>query len=224
MLIVDLHARGVDCRPIRQLDGGMHFDEVFLADVFVPDDALLPPAGAGWRIASAMLNHQRVARAEGQRGGVRHDRTDRLVAEAGRRGPLGAAVRADVVRLYIAEVCQSVLVARAAAGRATGADPGPSGSLGKLANALAAQRFAKLVWQIVGLDSLAWSGAALGATCSDSGSSTAGSAGLGANGARWAKDALFCLSLSIAGGTNEIQRSIIGERVLGLPREPSTRP
>ena len=86
MLIVDLNAPGVEVRPIRQLDGAMHFDEVFLSDVFVPAAAVLPPAGGGWRIASAMLHHQRVARATGQRGGVRHDRTDRLVAEVRRRG------------------------------------------------------------------------------------------------------------------------------------------
>ncbi len=213
MFILDLHARGVDTRPIRQLDGAMHFDEVFLTDVFVPDDAILPPAGAGWRIASAMLHHQRVARAQGQRGGVRHDRTDRLVAEANRRGPLDPVVRDGLTRLYIAEVCQSLLVTRATTATARGTDPGPVGSLGKLTNALVGQQFAELAWRIVGLDSLAWSGPPLGAT-SPSGADDG-------DGAQWAKDALFTLSLSIAGGTNEIQRSILAERILGLPREPS---
>ena len=85
MFIVDLRAPGVEIRPIRQLDGAMHFDEVFLTDVFVPFDAVLPPSGAGWRIASAMLHHQRVARATGQRGGVRHDRTTPSLDEFRRR-------------------------------------------------------------------------------------------------------------------------------------------
>ncbi len=203
MFIVDLQAPGVEVRPIHQLDGGLHFDEVFLSDVLVPADDLLPPEGAGWKIASAMLHHQRVARAEGQRGGVRHDRTDRLVAEVARRGPVDAVVRSDLVRLYIDEVCQSLLVTRAVTARADGRDPGPVGSLGKLTNALVARRFQDLVWRIVGPDSAAWDGAPDGPD------------------AQWAKDALFTLSMSIAGGTDEIQRSIIGERVLGLPREPS---
>ncbi len=207
MFIVDLHAPGVHSRPIRQLDGGMHFDEVFLTDVFIPTDALLPPEGDGWRIASAMLHHQRSARAQGQRGGVHHDRTDRLVAEAHRRRHVDAVTRDELARLYIAEVCQSLLVTRLIAARANGTDPGPIGSLGKLANALVARRFGDLAWHVVGLDSVAWTGPPLGEGADD--------------GAQWAEDALFTLSLSIAGGTNEIQRSIIGERVLGLPREPS---
>jgi alkylation response protein AidB-like acyl-CoA dehydrogenase len=210
MFIVDLGGRGVETRPIRQLDGATHFDEVFLSDVFLPRDALLSTAGDGWRVASVMLHHQRVARAQGQRGGVRHDRTDRLVAEARRHGSLDPAVRHDLARLYTAEVCQSVLVTRSLAASAAGGDPGPVGSLGKLTNALVARQFADLAWRIAGLDALAWAGAPLG------------TAGVGAPGAQWAKDALFTLSLSIAGGTNEIQRSIIAERVLGLPREPTT--
>ncbi len=210
MFIVDLRAAGVEVRPIRQLDGATHFDEVFLTNVFVPSDSVLPPAGAGWRIASAMLHHQRVARAAGQRGGVRHDRTDLLLAEYRRRELCDPVVRHELARLYIAEVCQSLLVTRSVtAATANRAYPGPIGSLGKLANALVARQFANLAWRIVGADSLAWAGPALGHP------------GHIEPGAQWAADALFTLSLSIAGGTNEIQRSIIAERVLGLPREPT---
>jgi len=213
MLIVDLAAAGVEVRPIRQLDGATHFDEVFLTDVFVPSDSVLPPAGAGWRIASAMLHHQRIARATGQRGGVRHDRTDRLRDECRHRGLTDPGLRDGLVRLYIAEVCQSLLVTRSLSTASTpGADPGPIGSLGKLTNALVARRFAELAWRIVGADALAWAGPPLGRP------------GPIEPGAQWAADALFTLSLSIAGGTDEIQRSIIAERVLGLPREATTSP
>jgi alkylation response protein AidB-like acyl-CoA dehydrogenase len=208
MFITDLRAAGVEVRPIRQLDGAMHFDEVFLTDVFVPSELILQAPGAGWRIASSMLHHQRVARATGQRGGVRHDRTDLLLEECHRRDiSPGPVLRDELVRLYVAEVCQSLLVTRSV-GAATGADPGPSGSLGKLTNALVARRFADAAWRIGGADAQAWAGPALG------------DPGPMARDARWAADALFTLSLSIAGGTNEIQRSIIAERVLGLPREP----
>jgi alkylation response protein AidB-like acyl-CoA dehydrogenase len=188
----------------------MHFDEVFLTNVFVPSHSVLPPSGAGWRIASAMLHHQRVARAAGQHGGVRHHRTDVLVDEFRRRELADPVVRDELVRLYIAEVCQSLLVTRSVVATTTnGADPGPIGSLGKLTNALVARQFANLAWRIVGADSQAWAGPALGHP------------GAIEPGAQWAADALYTLSLSIAGGTNEIQRSIIAERVLGLPREPS---
>jgi alkylation response protein AidB-like acyl-CoA dehydrogenase len=214
MFLVDLRAPGVETRPIRQLDGATHFDEVFLSDLFVPTDSLLPRQGDGWRIASAMLHHQRVARARGQRGGVRHERTDRLVAAARQRGRLGdRTVRDELMRLYAAEVTQSLLVTRSLAPQAAGGDPGPVGSLGKLANALSAERFARLAWRLVGPDSLAWEGPPLGRPVPATGEMP--------HGAQWAKDALFTLSLSIAGGTNEIQRTIIAERVLGLPREPS---
>lgn len=216
MFIIAFDSPGIEVRAIRQLDGAMHFDEVFLSDVFVPTEAVLPPAGAGWRIASAMLHHQRVARAQGQRGGIHHDRTDRLVAAAVERGPLDPVLRDDLTRLYIAEVCQSLVVTRSLAATAAGIDPGPIGSLGKLTNALVARQFAHLAWRIIGSDALAWTGPPLGADGPGGTSS--------ATGAQWAKDALFTLSLSIAGGTNEIQRSIIAERVLGLPREALAAP
>ena len=158
-----------------------------------------------------------VSRVGGQRGGVHHDRTDRLVAEARRRDRLDVSVRDDLARLYIAEVCQSLLVTRMMATTARGSDPGPIGSLGKLTNALVASLFARVAWQVVGLDALAWKGVPLGTSVRELVAPPA----VGGAGAQWAKDALFTLSLSIAGGTNEIQRSIIGERVLGLPREPA---
>lgn len=203
MFILDMKAPGLTTRPIHQIDGGLHFDEVFLDEVFVPREALLGELGAGWGIATAMLHHQRTARAQGQRGGIRHDRTDRLIQAAEAVGPLHDAARDDLVRLYIEEVCQSLLVSRALAASRAGVDPGPIGSLGKLVNARVAQHFGRLALQIVGPASVAWEGDTV------------------SSGAQWSKDALFTLSLSIAGGTNEIQRSILGERVLGLPREPA---
>ena len=116
-------------------------------DVFVPADALLPPAGAGWRIASAMLHHQRVARA---RAGQRAGRTPRSHRSSlSRDSPpadcqVDPVVRDDLARLYIAEVCQSLLVDSIAGrrGHERAPIPGPIGSLGKLTNAFVARQFA----------------------------------------------------------------------------------
>ena len=210
MFIVDLARPGVEIRPIRQLDGAMHFDEVFLTDVFVPADAVLPPAGAGWRIASAMLHHQRVARAAGQRGGVRHDRTDRLLAELPAPRATDPVVRDDLVRLYIAEVCQSLLVTRSVAAAATRA-PIRVRSVRSASSPTPSSPGSSPTWRGGSSAPTRWHGP----------DRRSASPGTIEPGAQWATDALFTLSLSIAGGTNEIQRSIIAERVLGLPREPA---
>jgi alkylation response protein AidB-like acyl-CoA dehydrogenase len=178
----------------------MHFNEVFLTDVVLPADALIPPADHGWTLATRMLSHQRVARGTGQVGGVRTDRADRLVAEARARGvATDPLVRQELARLHTAEVCHSVMAARTRASLAGGT--GASGSVAKLLGTQIAARWRDLSLRIVGPDSVAWAE--------------------GGGGEHWAQEALWTLSLSIAGGTSEIQRNIIGERVLGLPREPS---
>jgi alkylation response protein AidB-like acyl-CoA dehydrogenase len=179
----------------------MHFNEVFLTDVRLPAAALLQPQGGGWAIATRMLSHQRVARGTGQVGGIRTDRTDRLRAEARARGVAGdPLVRQELARLHTAEVCHSVMAQRTRAALGAGSAPGPGGSLAKLAGTLIAARYRDLSLRIVGPDSVAWSD--------------------GGGGGHWAEEALWTLSLGIAGGTSEVQRNIIGERVLGLPREP----
>ena len=111
--------------------------------------------------------------------------------------------------MYSAEVCQSLMAAQTRAAAKAGKTPGPAGSLGKLAGARIAAHHRDLSLSIVGPESVAWNG-----------SDTSDGDPWG-RGGRWAKDALTTFSSGIAGGTNEIQRNIIGERVLGLPREPS---
>ena len=176
MLIVDLRAAGVEVRPIRQLDGAMHFDEVFLTDVFVSSDSVLPPAGRvgasrrGCSTTSASLA-PRVSAA----GCATTARTDSSTRPGDASSPIPWCVT-RLVRLYIAEVCQSLLVSRSLAATTTakGADPGPVGSLGKLTNALVARQFADLAWRIVGADALAWYGPATRPTRADRTGSTMG--------------------------------------------------
>jgi alkylation response protein AidB-like acyl-CoA dehydrogenase len=200
MFLIELDSPGVEIRPIHQIDGGMEFDEVFLDGLRLPSGALLGSAGEGWKVASAMMLFQRIARGTGNIGGVAHEFYDRLIALGSPN--LDEPVNRDMMaQLYIAEVTQSLVALRTrAAMDATGA-PGPGGSLTKLICAQVESRFAHLAYQLSGARAQAWSREV-------------------AEGGALTQAAIYTLSRSIAGGTSEIQRNIIGDRVLGLPREP----
>lgn len=199
MFIIDMKAPGVEIRPIHQIDGGMRFNEVYLTDVRIPASDQVGELNNGWRLATAMLMYERVAIGTGQTGGVQHARTDKLIREATRRENIGDPVlRQSLMKMYSAEVCQSLMGMRTRAEAQAGKTPGPGGSLGKLAGARIAAMYRDLSLGIVGQAGVA-----------------------GEVSARWSKEALTTFASGIAGGTNEIQRNIIGERVLGLPREPS---
>lgn len=199
MFILDMNAPGVEIRPIHQIDGGMRFNEVFFADVRIPAEDQIGPLNEGWRLATAMLMYERVAIGGGQALGINHDRADLLIKEAGSRGKLvDPVLRQRLMKLYSAEVCQSLISIQTRAALQAGETPGPGGSLGKLAGAVIAGEYRGLSMDVVGAEGVAWE----------------------SNG-RWAKEALGTFASGIAGGTDQIQRNIIGERVLGLPREPS---
>lgn len=208
MFIVDFGLPGVEIRPIHQIDGGMHFNEVFFDEVRLGPEALIPPEQEGWRIATALMGYQRVARGTGQMDGVQHERADQLIAEARQRGKAqDPRIRQELVELYTAEVCRSLIALRTRAAMDAGRPPGPGGSLPKLAGASIAARYSALAMRLVGPASVAWD--------------RSEPADAGAGGEYWAREATFAVSMSISGGTSEIQRNIIGERVLGLPREPA---
>jgi alkylation response protein AidB-like acyl-CoA dehydrogenase len=201
MLILDMRAPGVEIRPLRQLTGRSRFSEVFLTDVRVPLDALVGELHDGWRVTTAMLMYERVSVQQGASSDGRHARADALIAEARAVGrnddPL---LRQRLADLYIRETLLSLGAERARAAVRAGREPGPSGSVGKLASALIGARYRDLLFDLHGVASVGW---------------------VDGHGAEWAERALDTLSSSIAGGTNEIQRNILGDRVLGLPREPA---
>ena len=199
MFIIDMNAPGVEVRPINQIDGGMRFNEVYLTDVRVPASDQIGELNQGWRLATAMLMYERVAIGGGQVGGVQHARADKLIRAATKRNRLAEPViRQSLMKMYSAEVCQSLVAMRTQAALHAGKTPGPGGSLGKLAGARIAAMYRDLSLAVVGLGAVA-----------------------GEDNGRWSTEALTTLASGIAGGTNEIQKNIIGERVLGLPREPS---
>ena len=201
MFIVDLRADGVEIRPIHQIEGGSHFNEVFFTDVRVPAADLLGEMNNGWRQATAMLMYERVAIGSIGAGKVAQPMYDMLVKWARQSGAIDdAVVRDELMQMYIMESTKSMVAMRSRAEMKAGKAPGPGGSLGKLYSSIIARRFRAIAQNIAGPASVAWEG-------TDSAEELLSSTMLNS------------LQAGIAGGTDEIQRNIIGDRVLGLPRD-----
>jgi alkylation response protein AidB-like acyl-CoA dehydrogenase len=201
MFVVPLDLPGVEVRPLRQLTGNADFNEVFFSDVRLAADALVGEVDDGWRVATTMLMHERVSIGSGRVGGVTHARADALIELARRHGRADdQCVRQRLASVYTHEITASLLALATHAAREAGRSPGPGGSLGKLKGAIVAAAIREVTFELLGPDATAWE--------TDEG-------GL------QVERALTSIGASIAGGTNEIQRNIIGERVLGLPAEPS---
>ena len=202
MFILPMDAPGVEVRPIHQIDGGRHFNEVFFTDVRIPASYLLGELNNGWNQATAMLMYERVAIGTLGGGKISHPNYKRLHNVATQANRLDDAnVRQDLARIYSMETTKSLMALRTRADMQAGRAPGPGGSLGKLFGSVIQWRMREILMNIAGPASQAWS--------SDD---SPGSELL-------AKETIGSFSSSIAGGTDEIQRNIIGDRVLGLPRD-----
>jgi alkylation response protein AidB-like acyl-CoA dehydrogenase len=200
MFIVDMHAPGVTVRPLKVATGATPFNEVFFDQVRLPADAVIGEVNDGWRAAVVMLRNERVAI-----GTMAAPRTSPLSHESlsGLAGRLGTGsdpgLRRKLAELYARErsvrLFGRLLREEAMAGR----DPGPRGSVAKLAGAELGTFAALVAADVLGP-------AAAGSDRDD---------------VREVLNAMISApGSSIAGGTNEIQRNIIGERVLGLPKDP----
>ncbi|HEY6378179.1 MAG TPA: acyl-CoA dehydrogenase family protein [Candidatus Dormibacteraeota bacterium] len=201
MFILDMHAPGVTVRPLRQMNGASAFNEVFLDGVHVRDDAVLGEVNAGWSAAVVTLMTERVSIGTGVRS---HDIPDahELAAAAMDLGKGDdPVVRQAIAEVHIQEQILAAIGERISGAILAGDVPGPEGSVAKLVQSALVRRVAAVGWQIAGPAAQAWSEA----------DPQAG---------RWSRVLLIAPGLSIAGGTDEIMRTIIGERVLGLPREP----
>jgi alkylation response protein AidB-like acyl-CoA dehydrogenase len=202
MFIVDMRAPGVEIRPIHQIDGAKHFNEIFFTDLRIPTDWLLGELNNGWNQATAMLMYERVAIGTGSTSGVSRPNTDRLVEEATKRGVISdPMLRQDLMRLYCEETTKSLVSMRTRAEMKAGRAPGPGGSLGKLHGAKIARMMRSITGEVFGSDLVAYTE--------------------GDRSEMWSRTVLTSFAANIAGGTDEIQRNIIGDRVLGLPREPA---
>ena len=203
MLVVDLRAPGVDIRPLREMTGEALFNEVFLDGVRVPRDAVVGEVNGGWPVLTRMLHHERMALSAGTTGGrMDRDAFPELVALARAHGRLAdAGVRAALAEVYIQTRLLDLLGRRMRAAAQAGRHLGPVGSIGKIATARSARLSAEAGMLIAGLAGQAW----------EPGDTRA---------ADTARQLLFFPMTGIAGGTTEIQKNIVAERVLGLPREP----
>jgi alkylation response protein AidB-like acyl-CoA dehydrogenase len=200
MFVVDMHAPGVEVRPLRQMTGGASFNEVFFEEVCVPDTHRLGDVDEGWTVALTTLMNERATIGGGGSGlgTMSFTRFRALVDYVGETDdPL---VRQRFAELYIRLAVARYTNQRATAKIRAGQLPGPEMSIGKLA---LTQNLSLLADSLAGV-----LGPRLIADTGEWGTYA------------WAELVLGVPGVRIAGGTDEVMRNIVGERVLGLPKEP----
>jgi len=195
-MVIDMEADGVEVRPLRMTMGSAEFNEVFFDDVFVPDDDVVGPVDGGWTVARATLGNESVSIGGGQ-GGMATP-PDALLAsfDAHPERLYGGAAR--IGRYLAHHEAMSALNLRSAHRAVAGGEPGPEGSITKLVLSELGHDAAAILTELGGPDAAFLDGPA----------AMAGFL------------VLVHRGMSIAGGTSEIKRNQIGERLLGLPRDP----
>jgi alkylation response protein AidB-like acyl-CoA dehydrogenase len=198
--VVDMAAPGVEVRPLVQLTGEAEFNEVFLTDVIVADDQLVGSVGQGWAVANSTLSHER---GTNPRQLVIHIQlAEELLRHALASGAWDdPRLQARLAQVYVEVRLFQLHNWRSLSRLARGQEPGPEGSSLKLYWSEMSQRLHEVAMAVLGPAAPLWRGAE-------------GNPGDGA----WQRSWLYYHGASIWAGTNEIQRTIVGERVLGLPR------
>ena len=193
-MVIDMHAEGVEVRPLRMVTGQSEFNEVFFNDVFVPDDDVVGPVNGGWTVARATLGNESVSIGGGAGGGG--GMTPAMAVAAFDAHPERLAGGAGRIGRYVSQnEAMAVLNMRTAHRAVIGGGPGPEGNVTKLVLSELGHEAAAIVGRTGGAETLY-------------------SDGLGA---MTTMMILMHRGLSIAGGTSEIKRNQIGERILGLP-------
>ncbi len=196
--LVPMRSEGLEVRPIRQMSGGTSFNEIFFTDMRIPDGLRLGALGAGWQVTLTMLSFER--NQSGSKAGVGGSWEQLLMLARLREPAVDPVMAQELVGVYIHERVRELTRRRAAQARANGSEVGPEGSLGKLLWVQGLTAIGNAAARLLGPDILA----------------DTGEAGTYA----WAAHLLGAPGFRIAGGSDEIQRNIIAERVLGLPPEP----
>ena len=213
--LLNLRQSGVDVRPLRHIGGEVDFNEVFLADVRISDALRVGAVGAGWQVANATLSSERQMVSGGASGGVgriggsgvghlirlAHSQT----AQGGSGGWDDPIRRDEIMRLYCEERVREWTNLRVRRLASAGKSPGPESSVGKVHQAQLNQNVQLLATSVLGMAATAWPGqpGRYAATLPHE-----------------VRGMLRSRANTIEGGTTEINKNILGERVLGLPREP----
>jgi alkylation response protein AidB-like acyl-CoA dehydrogenase len=201
-LVVDMTRPGVDIRPLRTMTGEPEFNEVFLEDVFVPLDHLVGGLNNGWAVAQTTLAHERGTAFPFKEQIVHEIMLRQLYGLAERSGELdNETVARQLAASFVDLRALRMHNLRTLSRLARGELPGPESSVVKLCWSNMTQRMSETALAILGEDSPLWG-------------DVPGNADRG----RWQRQWLWSKAATIAGGTSEIQRTIVGERILGLPR------
>ena len=205
MFIVDLTRPGITIRPLQMITGTSEFNQEFFDDVAVDADAVVGDINGGWRTALTLLTYERGG-GGGSISGYSYSAPPTTTAPAdlielarARGTAADPRVRQLIGEIYVAETVGAQLSRHTAESIRAGRLPGAAGSMVKLNQALLAERRAQVALDIAGPESVVWTGD---------------------GGDRLSQEFLASRVLALGGGTNEIQRNIVGERVLGLTREP----
>ncbi len=213
--LIDLRQPGVDIRPLRHMGGEVEFNEVFLDGARVPDSRRVGPVGAGWKVANATLSGERQMVSGSGSGGV--DRiggsgadslvrlAKRLSAEGKPGGWDNPVHRDDVIRLWCEERVREWTNLRVRAQARAGRAPGPESSIGKVHQGGLNQRLQNMAVDMLGAAATAWPG---------------GDRSWVESMPYEVRGMLRSRANTIEGGTTEVNKNILGERVLGLPRDP----
>jgi alkylation response protein AidB-like acyl-CoA dehydrogenase len=213
--LIDMHQPGVDVRPLRHITGEVDFCEVFLDGARVPDSQRVGAVDDGWRVANATLSGERQMVAGSGSGGVDRiggggmTRLLRLAHEISEQGRPGGwddpVVRDELMRLYCEDRVRDLTNQRTRAQLRSGRPPGPESSIGKVHQGSLNQRMQAMAVGLLGAHATAWE-----SNASDYDESLPFEV----------KGMLRSRANTIEGGTTEVNKNVLGERVLGLPREP----
>ena len=205
--ICPMDTPGIEIRTIRNIAGAESFNEVFFTDVRLPHDCVVGQVDEGWRLAKVTLGNERVSLSTGGvlwgNGPTALD----VVAEAQKLKISNPVIRQRIAKIYIEHVVLEIIRMRTLTARMRGTQPGPEASIRKIMADEHGQKVMEVARDVIGADAML-----IGLDDAVGGKNIRSKS--------WYSGYMFARALTIGGGTGEVQRNILGERVLGLPSEP----